>query len=153
MGATKYYYDTKDRIIDIVDTEYSKDFKPTENHFEIDENLVFIIHTLNEKGYKTMFCCEGHAEIDGLSLSYIAFENGIKLPSCPENWCVEIDTEQYDENDNIVLGHWETLRANRLVNLNDDEFVCDHFYKEKFKALLSLFEWVETLEDLTNKED
>ena len=32
-----------------------------EDYFEVDENIALIISMLNKKGYKTAFCCSGHA--------------------------------------------------------------------------------------------
>lgn len=39
---------------------------------EIDDNLVPVILSLNNKGYRTQFCCEGHAP---LYETYILFWN------------------------------------------------------------------------------
>ena len=154
MGTMKYYYDRKNNVIDIIDTEYSKGFNPTENQFEIDENIAYIIQELNLKGYKTMFCCEGHVENDDvLTLPYIVFENGIELPSCPDGWYVLIFNEWYNEDDNVLSGHWENIYPDKLSKLDDEKITKNDFYKEKFKALLNLSEWVEKLKDLTNKED
>lgn len=32
-----------------------------DDYFEVDENIALIISMLNKKGYKTTFCCSGHA--------------------------------------------------------------------------------------------
>ncbi len=31
------------------------------DYFEVDENIALVISMLNKKGYKTTFCCSGHA--------------------------------------------------------------------------------------------
>lgn len=40
-----------------------------EEYFEVDENIALIIALLNKKGYKTTFCCSGHA-FPGISEFY-----------------------------------------------------------------------------------
>ena len=46
---------------------YGKDLKPIQTEDtnpEIDENIAFSISLLNKKGYRTQYCCEGHAYRD-----------------------------------------------------------------------------------------
>lgn len=38
-------------------------------YFEVDENIALIISMLNKKGYKTTYCCSGHA-FDGITELY-----------------------------------------------------------------------------------
>ena len=40
--------------------QYCEEGKDDE-YFEVDENIALVISLLNKKGYKTTFCCSGHA--------------------------------------------------------------------------------------------
>jgi len=40
--------------------QYCEEGKENE-YFEVDENIALVISMLNKKGYKTTFCCSGHA--------------------------------------------------------------------------------------------
>ena len=40
---------------------------------EIDKDMIPILTELNEKGYKTVFCCQGHVN-DGIYSTYLTFE-------------------------------------------------------------------------------
>ncbi len=40
--------------------QYCEEGKENE-YFEVDENIALVISLLNKKGYKTTFCCSGHA--------------------------------------------------------------------------------------------
>lgn len=40
--------------------QYCEDGREKE-YFEVDENIALIISMLNKKGYRTTFCCSGHA--------------------------------------------------------------------------------------------
>ena len=71
-------------------------------YVEIDELIAPTIQVLNQKGYTTRFCCSGHPLAEALTRtskteegyykscgylrSYIAFGEGIALPSMPPNF-------------------------------------------------------------------
>ena len=62
------------KCFDILYSKYHKctkcDFNNyEEENIEIDSKLAFQISILNKKGYKTKFCCSGHA-LNGLVLIY-----------------------------------------------------------------------------------
>lgn len=48
--------------------QYCEEGKEDE-YFEVDENIALVISMLNKKGYKTTFCCSGHA-FPGISEFY-----------------------------------------------------------------------------------
>ena len=76
-----------------------------ENYVEVDEMIAPVIAVLNKKGYKTVYCCSGHPypsrdmiypENTFVHLAtYIAFEDGTKLPSCPDNAILEVAENLY----------------------------------------------------------
>ena len=66
------------------------------NLVEIDELYIVIIKILNQKGYKTAYCCSGHI-YENLPQSYILFSAGIKLPYLPQNYITV--PEEYDNNE------------------------------------------------------
>lgn len=114
---------------------------------DIDENIAIAISSLNELGYKTKYCCEGHAEYSseydcfGIGVPYITFEDGVHLPSCPEGWKLESDDTGYDENDNEIKGYWETIYA---MEVSETDKLLD-FYKVKLDLIIKLFEWIESI--------
>ena len=60
---------------------------------EIDEMMVYPIEILNQKGYKTRFCCSGHMFSPANRMyneGYILFDNIYKFPSIPRYWKLEV---------------------------------------------------------------
>lgn len=54
---------------------------------QIDEALQYAVRALNEKGWFTKYCCEGHIkEGDKKESSYIYFEDRYFPPSIPTGW-------------------------------------------------------------------
>lgn len=49
----------------------------------IDKNMIPIIKVLNEKGYETYSCCEGHTEKTSRVLTFIAFDKNYEFPIKP----------------------------------------------------------------------
>lgn len=80
--------------------------------FTVDHNINMIIRILNEKGYKTRFCCGGHGSEDLLFFShstqpYIFFKSIRYLPflkPLPDGW--EIDKEDLTDNMLIMRTHY-----------------------------------------------
>ncbi|MCL2518068.1 MAG: hypothetical protein FWF15_05840 [Oscillospiraceae bacterium] len=72
---------------------YITDFR-NENCFEVDELIARPIQILNRKGYFTTQCCSGHPFMIPMKKvheainneSYIAFQEGIALPSVPRGF-------------------------------------------------------------------
>ena len=128
------------KCFDILYSKYHKctkcDFKNIdyeEENIEIDSKLAFQISILNKKGYKTKFCCSGHA-LDEWVSSYIYFED--KIDSCPEDW--------YIDDGYIIRGNrnrdWVELdfitRENILTNYNANllKWVLELEPKENIKV-------------------
>lgn len=117
------------------DIVYFKCHKCTKcENIEIDSKLAFQISILNKKGYKTKFCCSGHA-LDEWVSSYIYFED--KIDSCPEDWYI-------DDDGYIIRGNrnrdWIELdfitRENILTNYNGNllKWVLELEPKENIKV-------------------
>ena len=93
---------------------------------EIDELMVPVIKTLNEKGYCTEYCCSGHYG-DGYTNTYIKFSEWVELPEeLPEGFV-------YEERGNVI-------RKNYIDNLHPNEK-----YIEILNATKDLIEWADNL--------
>lgn len=75
---------------------------------EIDPNIASAISNLNEAGYITNFCCEGHKIDDEMNNPYISFDPTNKLEvlqnifyDLPLSWYV--DYSLYDINGSVVI--------------------------------------------------
>ena len=166
------------KTYDILEKEDENE-KDRSDFFECDEEMAGIILLLNQKGYRTRFCCSGHlydeisdtlteentalseeelrelypgilrieTDPDGvrhltlrqnLSLkSYIVFEEGILLPSVPEEWRL----------DRQVLSHnyyWDSTftEVRDLKELMEKPFL---FYKRRAALLSVLYDWAAAL--------
>lgn len=53
---------------------------------EIDKGMWDILINLNEKGYKTIFCCEGHLDNNNNWQGYLAFAHTYKFMEYPKNF-------------------------------------------------------------------
>lgn len=80
----------------------------------IDEQLQYAIKILNQKGYITGSCCEGHFE-DYKKRIFIAFVNSIN--SCPNDWKLNHNLIYYDikTNDNL---EFEQMQKEEIEKLN-----------------------------------
>ena len=110
------------------------DFKDNywqEPNIEIDSKLAFQISILNKKGYKTKFCCSGHA-LDEWVSSYIYFED--KIDSCPEDW--------YIDDDGYII------RGNRNRDWIELDFITRENILTNYNA--NLLKWVLELEPKEN---
>ena len=93
----------------------------------IDKNIQEHIRLLNEKGYRTMGCCEGHREV--CISTYIAFANNyFKKTDMPEEF-------KYNKKRHMVVYTYST----RLTEAEMEELK-----KEKLAVLL---EWCKNLPD------
>ena len=64
---------------------------PIEHGVQIDDLIAQTIQTLNLKGYRTAWCCSGHAK-EGFDSAYIQFEFGEITPEeLPSGWFWEED--------------------------------------------------------------
>mgnify|MGYP006967403145 CR=1 FL=1 len=86
----------------------------------IDKNIQEHIRILNEKGYRTMACCEGHKDV--CINTYIAFAN---------NYFKDIDTPdgfEYDKKRRMITYTYSTKL---------EEKGMEELKKEKLKTLLN----------------
>ena len=104
---------------------------------KIDELYIAIIKLLNQKGYKTTYCCSGHI-YEKLPQSYILFGEGIKLPSLPEGYVIDHEAHTAFES---VKGITE-IRRDFYLNSYGNEA---ELQKDIIKSALSVLEWAESL--------
>ena len=126
------------KCFDILYSKYHKctkcDFKNIEyeeENIEIDSKLAFQISILNKKGYKTKFCCSGHA-LENFITTYIYFED--KIDSCPEDW--------YIDDDGYII------RGNRNRDWVELDFITRENILTNYNA--NLLKWVLELEPKEN---
>ena len=95
---------------------------------EIDELMIPVIKTLNEKGYCTEYCCSGHYR-DGYTNTYIKFSEWVELPEeLPDGFV-------YEERGNVI-------RKNYVDNLHPNQK-----YIEILNTTKDLIEWADNLPD------
>ena len=95
---------------------------------EIDELMIPVIKTLNEKGYCTEYCCSGHYG-DGYTNTYIKFSEWVELPEeLPDGFV-------YEERGNVI-------RKNYVDNLHPNQK-----YIEILNTAKDLIEWADNLPD------
>ena len=93
---------------------------------EIDELMIPVIKTLNEKGYCTEYCCSGHYG-DGYTNTYIKFSEWVELPEeLPDGFV-------YEERGNVI-------RKNYVDNLHPNEK-----YIEILNTANDPIEWADNL--------
>ena len=66
------------------------------SYIELDYNMIYIIKTLNIKGFITVFCCGGHSEKQFTEI-YIQFKNNFYFNSIPENFKYKKNKLYYQE--------------------------------------------------------
>ena len=79
----------------------------------IDEGMIEILIELNDKGYKTIGCCEGHLQ-DDYWHGYICFAYPYKFPVYPKDFSAMRKRESYEWN-----GKDEKSRQEFLDGLKD----------------------------------
>lgn len=112
----------------------------------IDINMVDIINILNDKGYYTAFCCEGHVDDDGFTNPYVYFyiSNDIKILNkypLPKTWYIDDDSFKNDVF--IIRDH---IIEEIDDNIDDDEAI--KWFKENWnqeESMKDLYEWAESL--------
>lgn len=125
----------------------SSDAELEEPFVEMDENIAYVISTLNKLGYKTEWSCEGHyghgpnkEESEslvgnaggiyiGFEEGYISFAENIALPFIPENW-------EYV----FIDGRIALYAKPKGHAISESEFLL-----WKFTTLINLVEWVDAL--------
>ena len=112
---------------------------------ELDYNISHTIQLLNNKGYATKYCCEGHIERDvesgelDVSCAYIYFENVgqniITYPyPLPKSWMV--DKEDLADG-RFIIRDKHTIEL--LIAGEDPKLIYDTW--DKHKSLLDIHEW------------
>ena len=95
--------------------------------FEIDEEMIIPISTLNAKGYITEFCCSGHINDDSYG-GYIKFAEDCMPDTAPVGW--------NKEDWNIIRYHFKDKEcaANRM--------------KAMHRRIEALVKWCDELEEI-----
>ena len=94
--------------------------------FEIDEEMIIPIKTLNDKGYITRFCCSGHL-YGTPGEGYVSFCEDTVPKAAPRGWVIDGNAIRYKYSDN----------ASDVKKL-----------KERHKKIESLIEWCDKLKPI-----
>jgi hypothetical protein len=156
------YYDYDHRFGDLVNSNnvYSGYCtNPDCNHYtkfiELDINLAEIVSILNKKGYRTAYCCEGHINGEGISFTYIVFEdvyfkdNDYNLP---DSYTVAIQTIKETAKGKVEVSRIkDNCLAENLFGLTRNEMLewLDKNYNHK-KQIKDLYNWVIKLPENKN---
>lgn len=98
---------------------------------DIDEEILPQIILLNNKGYSTQYCCQGHINNSVVRL-YILFEQEYTFKSLPKGFIVEENTTE-----NRTCISFEPKSKNNKQK-----------YKELLKARINLYDWIYKLDDI-----
>ena len=134
-------------IINKADVE-SLNTKDKEKLIELDEMIVPVIQCLNKKGYTTFACCSGHpydviyGTDDVYLTTYILFDKGIVLPSCPEDSIIEAGTYA-DNSIRFGIRHYEEIRNGTSKYYQ----ICNKI----LKIMKTWMKWAESLPEYDQK--
>ena len=111
----------KDEILKVCSNCFEEKCNCKSNKIEIDKNIYPIIKTLNQKGYHTKFCCEGHIYNKIFDL-YIYFDKKYLFNNYPkffkiENFREGIILRCLDVNDNPNYEKRKILKKSALKEL------------------------------------
>ena len=122
-------------------------YENRDDFFEVDELIAPIISILNLKGYKTRFCCSGHYdtidETDQYPATYIAFDDGIVIPSYPRNAEFEITNHM---SETITC----TIRYTKWINNYGDDYY--HIYDIILDIMREWYDWAVNLPEYNRLE-
>ena len=97
---------------------------------DIDEEILPHIMLLNNKGYATQYCCQGHLN-NSVARLYILFENIYYFDDLPKGFIEE------DPTGNRTCISFEPKSKNNKQK-----------YKELLKARINLYDWIYKLDDI-----
>ena len=112
--------------------------------FEIDEEMIPIISILLDKGYLTMYCCQGHIAEDLYTQIYIMIRGNLEFNNLinyapPEGYTLKNFTSHDVINNKTI----DAVMIERIVNYEENS------YSERMRMLieerLKLLKWVEDL--------
>lgn len=98
----------------------------------IDKNIQEVIRILNEKGYWTDFCCEGHYPYYDVYISFSGYSRSLKDVVMPEDF-------KYIKTRRVIRHKRE---GDTKVK---DKMTIEEFEAEKKKYLNALLEWAKDL--------
>lgn len=107
------------------------------NLVKIDELYIVIIKILNQKGYRTTYCCSGHI-YEKLPQSYILFGEGVKLPSLPEGYVIDYEAHTTLESIKDIT----EIRRDFYLSAYENEVELQN---DIIKSALAVLEWAESL--------
>ena len=114
--------------------------------FDIDEEMIPIISTLLDKGYFTMYCCQGHIPENLYAQIYIMIRGNLEFNNLinyapPEGYTLKNFTSHDVINNKTIT--IDAVMIERIVNYEENS------YSERMKMLmeerLKLLKWVEDL--------
>lgn len=91
----------------------------------IDKSLQSHVRILNEKSYKTKFCCEGHSEDDTAHIMFLCGNAPKETDTLPDGW-------RYNKR-------WDRIETNGKYK------DLDGGYEAKQKYMNTLLEWCDNL--------
>lgn len=108
------------------------DSKPYYSLWWIDRNIQEVVRVLNEKGYKTQYCCESH---DPQHTIYIAFMNSCRL----DNAILAPEGFKFRSSRSVIEhAYGKDSKARKKMTMEE-------FEAEKKKHLDILLEWAKSL--------
>ena len=125
-----------------------------EDYIDVDELIAPTIQILNQKGYTTRFCCSGHPltghwlwrdagaeegyrKAGAPLMSYIAFEEGITLPSLPPGF---VERPRYGGNPRLVIE-----KDHPITSAAENQFFAKA--QRILETMKELYEWALELPD------
>lgn len=96
------------------------------SYIEIDENMFDIVRTLNKKGYRTTYCCEGHP-----CGTYLNFACGVRFPFFPKY----ADVRMKYIHTTMAYGYLDPLVKKYHYSFEDEKAKALHYFREWAESL------------------
>lgn len=105
---------------------------------QIDENIQYAVRLLNEKGYATECCCEGHYDdkIKG-GYIYISFAQRYAPHVFPDGWKISRDNNKYHPTISVGM----RIKSNSKIESRRKK----QFEAKKKEAINNLNKWADSL--------